>query len=126
MVRLQSFKTVYDCAFQYLLQILVDIPNDVGDSHVHPLLITAVEKGAPLIFAKINAPVNFAIHQLKGLEANSGWQFVTVHLYDLEGSHRVHRFREHTCGIAVPDRLLAKVRNYVFYSQKTLQCNMPF
>ena len=77
------------------------------------------------MFAGRIVAVQFAMQQFRDLEATSGWQFVIVSLYDLEGSHPVHRFTEHTCVIAVPDRLPGKVPNYVSDSRKTLKCSMP-
>ena len=64
------------------------------------------------------------MHPFRDLEATSGLQFLTSHLYDFEGTHPVHRFTEHTFVIAVPDCLPGKVPNYVSYTRKALQCNM--
>ena len=113
-----------------LLRILVDIPDDVGEFDVYALLVTTLEKGTPFMFAGRTMAVKFAIQrprshqQFRDLEATSGWQFVTISLYDLEGPISGHRFIEHICVIAVPDRP-GKVPNYVSYSRKTLKCCMP-
>ena len=111
--------------FHLLLHIVVDILDDVGESDVHPLLVAALEKGTPLMFVGRTMLVKFAMQQFRDLEATSGWRFVTVSLYNFEGSHPIHRFTEHFCVISVPDRLRGKVPNHVSYSQKTLKCSMP-
>ena len=112
-------------ASHHLFQILVDVADDARGCDVHPLLVTTLEKNTSLMFARTEAFVKFAVQQFRDLEATTGWQFVTVHLYDFEGAHLVDWFTRFTCVIAVPDSVLYKVPNYVAYTQKALKCNIP-
>ena len=76
------------------------------------------------MFAGKQVSVMFAMQLFRDLEATSGWRFVTLHFYDFEGTHPVHRFKEHAGVIAVADHLPSKVPNYVSYTQKALKCNI--
>ena len=89
------------------------------------MLITTLEKNTPLMFAGKQASGKFAMQQFTDLEATSGWQFVTVHLYDFESTHPVHRLIEHTCVLAVPDRLPGKVPNYISYTPSSSEMQHP-
>ena len=79
-VRLRICKTVYYSEFRVLLQIVVGIPDDMGESDVYPLLEIALETGTPLMFAGQIVAAKFAKQQFRNLEATSGCQFVAIRL----------------------------------------------
>ena len=104
-----------------LLEVLVDIPDELGESHLHPL-VTVAEECTTVMFAGKSLAVTFVVRQFRHLMATNGCLFVTITLHDFEGFHPLLRFTKHTCAIVVPDLALSKVPNYVCYSRRPLKC----